>query len=82
MATDIELTGRKAPGYDEILTPEALAFVAGLQRAFNRRRLELLERREGVKRQLDGGKLPDFLPETRQIRESDWTVAPIRPDLL
>ncbi|HVS31654.1 MAG TPA: malate synthase A, partial [Thermoanaerobaculia bacterium] len=46
------------------------------------RRLELLERREGVKRQLDGGKLPDFLPETRQIRESDWTVAPIRPDLL
>ncbi|MEO6487548.1 MAG: malate synthase A, partial [Thermoanaerobaculia bacterium] len=66
---------------NEILTPEALAFVTLLQRAFNPRREELLAAREERKERLDAGELPDFLPETREIRESDWTVAPIVADL-
>src|SRR5207249_6474038 len=60
-----------------ILTTEALRFVALLQREFGARREELLARREERKHRLDAGQLPDFLPETRNIRESDWTVAPM-----
>jgi malate synthase len=81
-AGDIELRGEPRPEFESILTPEALAFVAMLQRAFNPRREELLARREERKKRLDAGELPDFLPETREIRESDWTVAPIPKDLL
>src|SRR5579871_6007944 len=70
--------GRQA----EILSAEALAFLAGLHRRFNRRRLELLVRRAGRQEDFDAGKLPDFLPDTKTIRERDWTVAPIPADLL
>ena len=70
------------PGVDEILTPEAANFVAMLEREFGARRRELLAKREERKKRLDAGELPDFLPETREIRESDWTVAPIPRDLL
>ncbi len=66
----------------KILTPEALRFVTLLQREFNPRREELLRKREERKERLDAGELPDFLPDTKQIRESDWTVAPIPRDLL
>src|SRR2546426_805185 len=45
-------------------------------------RRELLERRRARQREIDAGRSPDFLPETRHIRDRDWTVAPIRPDLL
>ncbi len=65
----------------EILTPEAQTFLVELHRKFNARRLELLERRKVRQAEIDGGKLPDFLPETADIRESDWTVAPIPADL-
>ena len=75
----MQVTGRFSPEYAEILTPEALAFLARLHRNFDARRLQLLQRR--AQRQLDGGVLPDFLPETRSIRESDWTVAPVPADL-
>jgi malate synthase len=77
----VVVKGERRPEWDAILTDEALAFVAMLQREFNPRREELLEHREVVKRELDGGKLPDFLPETKAVRESDWTVAPIPRDL-
>jgi malate synthase len=73
-----------APVTDEfapILTPEAIAFVAQLHRALNARRLELLERRNARQAQLDAGHLPDFLPETRHIRDGDWMVAPVPEDL-
>ena len=80
--TDIELRGTMRPEWDAILSAEALDFVAGLQREFNPRREKLLLRREERKARLDGGEMPDFFPETREIRESEWTVAPIRPDLL
>jgi len=79
---DIEVRGTRRPEWETILTAEALDFVAGLQREFNPRREELLRKREERKARLDAGEMPDFLPGTREIRESDWTVAPIRPDLL
>ncbi len=70
------------PAYADILAPEALDFVATLHRSFERRRRELLALRAERQRAFDAGKLPDFLPETRAIRESDWTVAPQPADLL
>ena len=71
------LAGRAA----EVLTPEALAFLAGLHRRFNARRLALLSAREERQMLFDAGESPDFLPETTAIRSGDWTVAPIPADL-
>ena len=81
-AVGVTLHGEMKPGYDEILTPEALDFIAGLQRTFGPRRAELLARREEVQARLDDGWLPDFLPETKHVRDGDWTVAPIPEPLL
>jgi malate synthase len=78
----IEITGRITPEFAQILTPEAVAFAAKLQRAFGGRRDELLARRAARQSELDAGKLPDFLPETRAIREADWVCAPIRADIV
>ncbi|MBK5260044.1 MAG: malate synthase A [Thermoanaerobaculia bacterium] len=64
-----------------ILTADAIAFIDALHREINPRREELLARRERVKRDLDSGKLPDFLHDTQSIREGEWTVAPIPRDL-
>jgi malate synthase len=70
------------PRFAEILTPQALAFVAALHRKFNGRRVELLQARAARQARLTAGELPDFLPTTRNIRESQWRVAPIPADLL
>ena len=72
-----------APSADHasILTPEALAFVADLVRAFRPRVHALLERRVAVQAEYDAGTLPHFLPETASVRDGDWTVAPIPDDL-
>ena len=78
---NVEVTGDPRPDYEEILTPEALAFVAKLQRAFNGRRLELLAKRQERQKDFDAGALPDFLEGTRDIRESDWRVAAAPADL-
>jgi malate synthase len=64
-----------------ILEPAALRFLAGLARRFEPERQRLLARRRDRQRELDAGRLPDFLPETKEIRDSEWTVAAIRPDL-
>jgi malate synthase len=64
-----------------ILTPDSEQFLVELHRRFNGRRLELLERRRVRQHDIDSGHLPDFLEESRQIRESAWTVAPIPADL-
>ncbi|HET7433560.1 MAG TPA: malate synthase A [Thermoanaerobaculia bacterium] len=79
--TDIDVRGEVRPEWDEIVSDEALGFIALLHKEFNPRREELLARREERKKRLDAGELPDFLEETRGIRESDWTVAPIPQDL-
>jgi malate synthase len=80
--TEIEIRAPVHAGWKAILTPEALQFVVALQRELGARREELLAKREERKTRLDAGELPDFLAETREIRESDWTVAPIPNDLL
>ncbi|NMM27418.1 MAG: malate synthase A [Glaciimonas sp.] len=73
----MEIKAEIAPGYEQILTTEALALVAKLTRAFEPRRQELLAARKVRAQQLDNGKLPDFLPETAHIRNGDWKIAPI-----
>src|SRR6202142_2821115 len=65
-----------------VLTPEASAFLNRLSRSFEARRQELLARRRTRQQQIDAGQLPDFLPETAQIRSQEWRVAPIPHDLL
>src|SRR5579862_8783410 len=79
---DVEIAGRLKPGYDRVLTPEAVAFVVELQRKFGGDRKRLLDRRAEVQEQLDQGWKPDFLPETKSVRDGDWTVAPLPKDLL
>ncbi len=78
----IEITGRITPEYAQILTPQAVALAAKLQRAFGGRRTELLAARARRQADLDAGRLPDFLPETRAIRDGDWTCAPIPADIV
>jgi malate synthase len=68
--------------FEEVLTPEALAFVAALHKEFEPRRQELLARRVARQRDFDAGELPDFLPETASIRSAEWSVAPQPRDLL
>ena len=77
----IEIVGAAVPGLDEVLTPEALAFVAGLHRAFNPTRQALLARRAERQDAFDRGTLPDFLPETAAVRAAAWQVAATPADL-
>ena len=77
----IQVKNRVTPVFAEILTPDALRFVAMLEKAFRNTRKTLLERRQKVQASLDSGWKPDFLPETKEIREGDWQVAPIPDDL-
>src|SRR5271169_1652006 len=65
-----------------VLTADARAFLLKLAARFEPRRQELLARRQTVQQEIDHGKLPDFLPETAEIRQSEWKVAPIPKDLL
>lgn len=69
------------PSYKRVLTSDALQFLAVLHRQFNKRREQLLHQREIRQRAIDEGRLPDFLPETKNIRESQWRVGPL-PDCL
>src|SRR5277367_3836256 len=78
----VEVNAPEHVGRDRVLTPEALRFVVGLQRAFNDRRVELLAARVERQTRLDGGQKPDFLASTREIREKDWRVAAIPGDLV
>jgi malate synthase len=75
---DVEIL---APADEAVLTREALDLVARLQRELDPRRRELLERRRERQLELDAGALPRFLPETRDIREAEWSVAEAPPDL-
>ena len=77
----IDIRAPLHPGFDRILDKGALNFVADLHRRFNARRLELLQQRHERQQQIDRGQLPDFLPETRHVREGDWRIAPVPADL-
>jgi len=78
----IEVRGMLNDEFAAILTPEALRFVAALQREFGARREELLRKREERQARLNAGEMPDFLPETEPIRRGDWRTAPPPHDLL
>ncbi len=77
----IELRGPPMPGSDRVASPEALEFVAKLVRRFGPERDRLLARRRETSQRLRAGTLPDFLPETADIRSGTWSVAPSPPDL-
>ena len=68
--------------HSQILSPEALGFAVALQREFNPQRKELLTARAARQKRLDAGERPDFLADTKHIRESEWTVATLPKDLL
>jgi malate synthase len=77
----VVICGPTKPGYERVLTPEAVAFAVELERKFGAERRRLLARRAELQEQLDAGWKPDFLPETKPIRDADWQVAPIPADL-
>src|SRR5690349_20157202 len=79
---EIRILGALAGPAADILTEEAVEFVGRLSRAFEPRRRELLARRVVRQHEIDGGRMPAFLPETASIRESEWAVAPIPQDLM
>jgi malate synthase len=80
--SNIQVVGRVDERGKEILTPDALAFVMELQRRFGGRRDELLRRRRGRREEMSRAATADFLPETREVRTSEWTVAPAPADLV
>ena len=77
----VAIVGPRTPAVQAVLTDAALAFVADLHRRFNARREALLARRAARQAAIDGGQLPDFLPETAEIRAGDWRVAAAPADL-
>jgi malate synthase len=82
LPSGVEVRGALPESASQVLSPEAVGFIAKLQREFNGQRETLLERRRVRQAEFDSGRLPGFLAETAHIRESDWTVAPLPPDLL
>jgi malate synthase len=80
-AEGIEFTAEIPEEFEEILTPEAVAFVARLSREYRGRVVELLQKRAERQERISAGEMPDFLPETKEIREGDWKIAPIPDDL-
>jgi len=80
-ARSAEISAPATERSDEILTPDALEFVAALHGEFEIRRRKLLARRIARRRELDKGALPDFLAETQSIRSADWKIEPVPPDL-
>jgi malate synthase len=81
-ASDIQVIARVDERGKEILTPDALAFVMELQRRFGGRREELLRRRRVRREEISRARRMDFLPETREVRTSDWNVASAPSDLV
>jgi len=81
-AKGVEIKAPIRPGYETILSAEAVAFIAELERKFGPERRRLLKFRAETQTRLDAGWRPDFPAETGNIREADWVVAPLPKDLL
>jgi malate synthase len=77
----IEIRGQVPASAEGVLTPEAVRFVADLARRFESTRRDLLQRRVVRQQEIVDGRMPDFLPETASVRQSDWKVAPIPEDM-
>ena len=81
-AEDVRIPDGSRAGFADVLTPDAIGFITTLERSFRSRRKDLLRQRRDRQRRLDAGEMPDFLEETRSIREDDsWSVGPIPDDL-
>jgi malate synthase len=78
----VEVRAEWRDGYEQVLTEESLTLLASLQRQFGFRRAELLRKRAERDAELAAGPLPDFLAETKDVREGDWSVAPPAPGLV
>ncbi|MBS4084638.1 MAG: malate synthase A [Rhizobiales bacterium] len=78
----VSIRGQRGPRFDEVLTKEALAFVAELHKKFEKRRADLMDARLKRQSRFDKGELPDFLNETRKIRETDWKIGKLPKDLI
>ncbi|KAK9453655.1 malate synthase [Dipodascopsis uninucleata] len=82
-ASGAEILGNCEESWKTILTPEAIGFLVLLHRTFNATRKSLLEKRVQRQKEIDAGKLPDFLPETKVIRDDPtWKGAPPAPGLI
>ncbi len=80
-AGNVQIKGTWKPGYEKILTPEALEFVAYLHDQYNARRESLLEKRKARQQKIDEGDFPTFLNETEVIRNAAWSVNPVPESL-
>jgi malate synthase len=78
----VAISGAISKEFAQILSPEALDFVAKLHRKFESRRQQLLARRAQRQKEFDAGAKPDFLKETQSIRDSEWVVASQPRDML
>lgn len=81
LTSRLKIVGTRPPGCDDILTEDALGFLAALSDRFGPRIQELLTAREMRQEAIDEGEMPDFLDSTREVRESDWTVCAAPTDL-
>lgn len=77
----LSITAKITPAYGEILTPAALAFFVALARKFEPIRQSLLAARVSRQKEFDAGKMPDFLPDTKDIRDGNWVVAMVPADI-
>ncbi len=81
MPAGLSISGKMPSAYTEILSPEALTFFASIARKFEPTRQTLLTARAVRQKQFDAGVLPDFLPETKHIRDDNWVVAAVPADI-
>ena len=81
MTNNIKIIPTLSSEEQQILNPKTLALIELLHTKFNPRRLELLAQRKHRQDEIDDGKKPDFLKDTKSIRDSDWEVAPLPSDL-
>ncbi|TCP70033.1 malate synthase A [Baia soyae] len=79
---EVVILGHCSEMEHQILTPDAISFLVELAQCFTKRRDELIYNRIDRQKRMDQGELPDFLSETKRIRESDWTIASLPEDLL
>lgn len=77
----VSISGSVSPAFKEILTHDAILFLAELHRKFNDQRLHLLAERTERQKHFDAGGVPDFLPETKWVRDAEWRCGPCPADL-
>ena len=82
MSYNYKINEIKSDEVKKIFSSQCLEFLTDLHNLFNSKRIHLLEEREKIQQKIDSGWMPDFLEETRSIRESDWTILSTPDDLL